>query len=357
MKKILGVLFLVLLLSPGIYAQPVGNIDENLAAEFYRNGEYDKSAALYKKLLDGNPDNNYYYEHYLSSLLFLKDYETASKELKRLIKRKDNLIYKIDLGHIYHLQGDVKNATAVYDDIIKNLPAEPETIGNTASAFMRRDRGDYAILTYERGRVLLNDKTAFTLELATLYGEKGLYEKMFEEYLALMNDDPYMFEGVRDRLQDFVVNDAAYDIFRKMLLKKIQLNPADPSYAYMLAWLFIQRKDFHAAFVQIKALDKRLNEGGRGLVELANTVAGNGDYELADLVYTSVIDLGENAPYYVHARRGQLDLRYIKITQSPTYAAADVEQLIADYNAFINTYGMMHAETGPIILRLAEIQA
>src|SRR3954463_15755308 len=107
MKRILVLAIFLLGLLHTAFAQ--GNLDESLAAEYYQKGEYDKAATLYKRLLDGNSESALYYDSYLNCLLKLKDYETAEKELKKLIKKNQNpLLYQVDLGYVYGLEGNDK---------------------------------------------------------------------------------------------------------------------------------------------------------------------------------------------------------------------------------------------------------
>jgi tetratricopeptide (TPR) repeat protein len=60
--------------------------------------------------------------------------------------------------------------------------------------------------------------------------------------------------------------------------------------------------------------------------------------------------------YYIPARRGLLDLKYVKITRSGNYTDADVQSLVAAYQEFINNYGMSRSESGDVVLRLAEVK-
>ncbi|MGZ5283662.1 MAG: tetratricopeptide repeat protein [Bacteroidia bacterium] len=334
------------------------NIDEALAAQYYQSGEFDKAAALYKKLLDKNPSSAFYYDSYLNSLIGLKDFATAEKELKKMIKKSPKpLSLQVDLGYVYTLAGDDKKSHKQFDEIIENIKPNEESIRQTATAFARRQQQEYIIKTYETGRKLLKDDMAFTYELAGLYRDAGDYQKMFDEYMHVLDANPYEFETVKDYMQEVVMLDAPYEIFKKTLLRKVQAQPDNIAYTEMLNWLFVQRRDFTSAFIQSKAIDKRQKEGGRRLVELAKIVAAYQEYELAERVYQSVIDQGETAVYYVPAQRGLLDIKYIKVTQTGKYTKEDIDALIQSYTKFIANYGMIRQESGEVVLRLAEIKA
>ncbi len=336
------------------------NIEESLAAQYFQTGEYAKAAVLYKKLLDNSPENSLYYDSYLNCLLAQKDYKTAEKDLKKMVKRRDDenaLKYTIDLGYIYGLDSMEKDKATLYDKLISGMKTDPEVIQMTAAAFIHRDQNEYAIKTYEKGRKLLKDKNAFAMELGALYNQTKDYEHMFEEYIAVLDKNPFELEAIENDMQDAVNNDQAYDILRKMVLKRTQAQPENMAYTNLLVWLYIQRKDFYSAYIQEKAIDKRLHMGGQLLINLAPIVAQYRDFDLAQKIYQTVIDLGQEEPLYIVARQGLLDISYTKITQSASYTDSDVVSLINQYTRFLDTYGTMRRESGDIVLRLAEMEA
>lgn len=356
MKRIIILCICFLFLGSLSFAQ--GNLDEALAAEYYQKGEYDKAASLYKRLLESNPQSALYYDSYLNCLLQLKDYETAEKELRKLIKRSDNpLLIQVDLGYVYELHGEDKKAIAEYEGIIKEMTGSEEHVRAAAAAFRRREKWDYAIKAFEEGRKKLRDPNAFTYDLAHLYEATKSYGKMFDEYIRLVEGRPHEFETIKESLQEAVMQDEPYELFKKILLKKTQAEPDNLIYTDLLSWLFVQRKDFAAAFIQAKAMDKRQKEGGRRLVELARIVANYSQFELAERIFQSVIDQGPEAAYYIPAQRGLLDIKYARITQTGRYTPEDIASLTSAYQSFLNTYGLTRQESGEVVLRLAEIEA
>ena len=57
----------------------------------------------------------------------------------------------------------------------------------------------------------------------------------------------------------------------------------------MLVWLFMQQDEFGAAFIYSKALDKRLNENGHRMYELATIAHENQVYKTAIDAYEYLI--------------------------------------------------------------------
>ena len=87
-KGILLFLLTAFLLLPGVtFAQtPEPTTDEQLAAQYYQAGEYDKAVIYYQKLYDKTPIS-IYYEYYLNCLILTKDYKKAEKTVKKQSSR------------------------------------------------------------------------------------------------------------------------------------------------------------------------------------------------------------------------------------------------------------------------------
>lgn len=105
-KKILCIfIFLISILNVTI-AQTT--TDEQLAAQYFQNGEFEKAADLYEELLDKNP-NPFYYNNLIQSLISAKDYKKAEKVVKKRIRQNPNDIrLNVDLGFVYATSGDAK---------------------------------------------------------------------------------------------------------------------------------------------------------------------------------------------------------------------------------------------------------
>ena len=344
---------------PAAFAQqPVGNFDEALAAQYFQQGDWDKAALLYKKLLDASPSNNYYYDNWSTSLINLKRYDELAKEIKKLQRKRPNAInLAIDLGYALNEAGKADEAKKEWDNVVNALGPNEVLLDGAAAAFIRRGQPGYAIAAYRRGAAALGDPTAYSAEIIGIYAEAGNNSAMVEEFLAAVDNSPFASEGLRDLMQDAVQKDEVYDLLRKGLLRRIQQRPDQDQYSELLSWLFMQRKDFASAYAQMKALDKRRKEGGKQLVYLARVVSDAGDYALAETILNDVILLGNAAPYYYEANRQLLDLRYAKVTQSGKYTQADVDLLASEYEAYLAKNSLGNTASSDVALKLADIYA
>ena len=332
--------------------------DRQLADQYLNNAEYEKAAVLYDKLMDRDPFGTY--SQYLRCLLAMKDYEEAEKLVKKIIKRNPEYpSYMVDLGYVYHLQESDEKAKQQYDKALKSMKADQGSIISLANAFLIRQEMDYALQVYSEGKRMMKGMYSFYFETAEVYYQRGDFDHMTEEYLDAVGENPLLQQNVLNILQARVGYDPANtrnDLLRTSLLRRIQRYPDKSEYSEMLIWLFIQQKDFDSAFLQAKALDKRMNEDGSRILNIAAMAVSNTNYDAALKCYKYIVDKGPTTPNYIQARMEFLNTLNKKVTESNTYTAEDLQLLERDYLATLNELGRK-AQTATLVRGLAHLNA
>src|SRR3546814_3489978 len=90
--------FMILYAAAG--AQPAG--DAALADQFFRQGDYEKAAGLYKKLY-ARGDQQQYYSRLVNTLINLKDFSTAEQIILEQTNASPNEYrFRPDLGNLYN---------------------------------------------------------------------------------------------------------------------------------------------------------------------------------------------------------------------------------------------------------------
>lgn len=336
------ILFTFLGFCTGHFSFGQNDTDEELAAQYFQNKEFDKAVVLYESLYNKKQDY-LYYSSYLGCLIELKDFKTAEKIIRKQMKKNTSVPqYGVDLGYLFLTEGDNDKAKEQFDLMIKNAQKEKQYVIDLANAFLLRRQTDYAVETYTKMRKAMSGYYPYNLELADIYSLQGDYEKMMEEYVALIeyNSTEYLSK-IQDLLQDILADDTdgkQGTALRKVLLKRIKDFPEETFYSEMLLWYSTQMKDFETALVQAKALDKRNKEDGKRIVTLARTAASNGNYDVAISAYQYIIDKGSENYYFLNSKIEILDTKYLKITTS-TYTASDIEILESDYKSALEELG------------------
>ena len=357
MKFLSSILIVFFLAVSLMFAQPT--TDEQLAAQYFQNKEFDKAVVYYEKLFNKKAIP-LYYNYYLSCLLDLKDYGKAEKVVKKQIRLNDYALnYVVDLGKVYQRSGDDDKAKEQFEKAIKSLSSDQQQIFDVANGFIALKEFDYAIRTYEKGRKLLHEFYPFNFEIGDVYGMKGETAMMVGEYLdALELGDSYL-QQVQNALQPSFSDDADLqknEIIRNELLKRIQKNSDKTIYYDLLIWMYTQQKDFESAFVQTKALDKRLKEEGMRVMNLARLAESNEAYDVAVKSYEYIISIGKEGRYYDYARMELLNVMYKKIVSRGDYKKEELAALEKNYITTLYEIGR-DATKASMVQNLAHLQA
>ncbi len=331
--------------------------DINLANQYFINGEYEKSASLFGQILESNASNEFALNRYVESMLNLEQFEECEKVLKKQIKKNPNSgnLY-VQYGAILERQGKTTEAKAQYEKAIQTISPDFNSINRLASQFSNTSKYELAIRTYERGAELLKDKNVFAFNLGELYRRKGEPAKMIEQYLnSLESNSINSVQTITIYLSRYL-EPSDFEELQSQLYTRIQ-NDEKPEYIEVLAWSFIQRKDFKNALRQLKALDARLNESGQRIYQMAIDASEAKDYDSAIAAYDYIIqEKGQQNPYFFPSKQGAMLNRRNKIVQGLSYTTADLTALEQDYRSFIDQYGM-NRQTASLVLELAELEA
>jgi len=338
-------------------AQP--GTDEQLAAQYFQQGDFAKAVLYYERLYRQQP-TDYYYEQLLKSHLGANDTDSAQKLVKERMRRNgDDPRYPIDLGRVLELGGDAERAQKEYDRALKMLRGDQAGVRSVANAFIGYNKLDLALQAYERGQRLPQEGMSHHFEIANLHGMKGDTPRMVSAYMDLLTANEAYVQAVQNALSrhlDFDQADARTEVLRTELLRRIQRDPSRTIFQELLIWMLVQQKDLEAAFVQSKALDKRLDEGGARLMDLARIALANKEHGIAFRCYDYVIALGRNDANYFTARTGAVSARYAQLTEQPEPAAEALEDLDRRMASTIEEMGL-NKGTLPLLRERAHLKA
>lgn len=348
-------LLLFITLAQIIHAQET---DMELAEYYYNQGMFEQAKLYYEKIYKTNKTAKVF-NNYLNSLIELREFEEAEKMAKKKIKEdgKDGVGY-VKLGDLYKRFNKTEEAKEQFAEAIKRVEPTRSNIQRLANEFSMINEYEFALQTYEKGRLQSKDGYNFTYEVANMKGNLGDHPGMTEAFLDLIAEEPHYLQTVQNsfnRLLNLEENKENVDMLRTALLKRAQKSPEQTIYAEMLVWLFMQKKDFAGALIQAIALDKRLNESGNRVINLAQLAMNNGDYETAKKAYQYVIEKGPSTPYYILARIEKLQVMQAEVSKKPGADSIYV-QLEKDYQITLAELGKNN-ETAILMKELAHLQA
>lgn len=336
MKRLLYTI-LLLLLAQGAFSQ------EQLlgvARQYLMSGDYTRAAATYKQLLDYSPKDPELQRAYLQCLMGLKDYKNAEKMVKQLLKaNSSDAQLSFALVKIYHGTDEHKKAEKLTGKIIDRMNNLEEEIRATATMFDKEGYTNEAIACYEKGKSMRKENPyLFAEELAILYNKKGDQEKAVESLLDTYVSRPEKGEEIKATLSRIMNNPEKMKELQVRVEKRMQLQPNIEAYPDLMAWMYVQQKDYEKAFLVIQGIDRRLNEGGRRMIGFARVCFRELEYAAAIKAYTAVAELGKDEPFYLIARSEKLTCMKEQIQRNPAYTKAEVQALAAEYASFLDAF-------------------
>lgn len=333
--------------------------DEQLAAQYFQNKEYEKAAYHYEKLFDKNPIDRYY-QNLITCWIETENFSKAEKLVKKQQKRNPYaLSYTVDLGYVYKREGKKDDAKKVWDKAVNDLSPNQNMIFELANAFNNRKEPDYALNTYLKGRKILNGLYTFHFEIADIFAQKGDYTSMINEYLDVLLINEAYIQQVQNallRIYQSAPEDKKNETLKTELLRRIQKYPDKKIFAEMLIWIMMQELDFNEALTQSIALDKRLKEDGARVFSLAHMAAGNKQFEASAKGYRYIIDKGKDNYYYSSAKIELLHVNFKKITEQAKYTKEELSQLEKNYVTTLNELGKS-GNTASLMRDLAHLYA
>lgn len=330
--------------------------DPNLANQYFNDGEYEKAATLYGQLVDKDERNDYFFNRYVECLMNLEQYDQCEKAIKKQLKKSpENVNLYVTYGNLYERQNKMEESKAQFEKAIAKMAPDYSAVQSLASLFIKYSKFDFAAQSYERGAQMLKDPNRFAFNLGELYRRKGESIKMIEQYLNALSADARHQNTIETLLARYLAP-SEFTELQTQLYSRIQTDE-NPNYVELLAWSFIQRKDYKSALRQVKALDKRLDENGQRVFDLAEDAAESKDYETAVAAYDYIVsDKGKDSPYFFDSKREAMECRRKKITEGYNYTPQDLQTLEAEYEKFLADYGK-GKQTAAIMLNLADLEA
>ncbi len=259
-------------------------------------------------------------------------------------------------GNLFERQLQDDKAKEQYDKAIKKMTGDQFVITRLANAFRNLTKYDYAIATYEKGGTLLKDKFIFSNNLGDLYRRKGDATKMIDNYLNSLVTTPTRLNSLQTIFQRYL-SEEEFEELQAQLYSRIEDTPEEIQYTELLAWVFIQRKDYRNAIRQVKALDRRLDETGIRVFRIGEIAEKDKDYDAAIIAYEYIIEeKGLASGIYINSKKSYLTCKRKKIVEGFNYTEADLKDLESEYETFLNEFGR-NKTTGTIIAELADLEA
>src|SRR5690606_27847211 len=120
-----------------------------------------------------------------------------------------------------------------------------------------------------------------------------------QEIINMIEFQPDYLPTAKSSLSRVYENNQDYQTLKSILLRKIQKNANSIPLSDLLAWTYVELKEYNFALIQTISIDKRLNGDGNSIFMLASVFKNNYEYEYAQKALEYVISKGKNNPFYI----------------------------------------------------------
>ncbi|WP_190277292.1 tetratricopeptide repeat protein [Taibaiella lutea] len=328
-----------------------------LARQFMQGKEYEKAIPILKELYDYAPFDKDAYNEYLDALLLATRYDDAEALVLYMSKiRREDPTVLIDLGNVYALAGKKKKAAEQFDLALEKVSGDDFNTLKIADAFAHLGNNEYAIKTYKRARVLMQNQYLFGTQLALLYGKEGNTEDASNAMMDVLTTQPNELDNIKSSLLQLIDgDDKKLAIVHKQILKRISGDPSNPYWNELLTWMYIQKGDYEGAYKQITAIDKNLGESGERVLRFGDNIAAEGQYIIALKAYQYIIDKGPEQQMYELARLGKIKTLVAQLEMKKPVDPLLLKEVLREFHDCFTAYPQYF--TSPLVRIYAKVQA
>jgi tetratricopeptide (TPR) repeat protein len=285
-KKILT----IILFAFALFAQQ-SPMDQNqfmLAESYEQRGDFAKAVEIIETLNKKDPTNIQYFNKLNSLYLQLKKYDESAALINSRISitPQDISLYGL-LGSTYYTAGDRTKAYQVWDDAAEKFKTNPMTLRIISNYAIEKRDFEKAIEYLNRGKEIFKDPFLYSYDLGELYQIIMRYREAAGEYCDLIKANPSQYQQIESKILSYSNKPNALDETIEVVDK---YKSDDVSFSYLLARLYIEKKNYDSAFDLYKEIDKKQNTRGADLFSFGEFVYRDGEYKTASEVFKFLID-------------------------------------------------------------------
>jgi len=347
-KKIIPILFI----AASLLAQQ-NSLDQNqfmLAQSYEHQGNYSKALEIVEALNKKDPNNIQYFNKLNALYLLLKNYDESVSLINARIKLtpQDLSLFGM-LGSTYYTAGDRTKAYTIWDDAINDNQGNQMACRIMANYAIDKRDFDKAIELLNRGKESAKEPGLYSFELGELYSITMRYKEAAEEYCSLIKSNPTQYSQIENKILSYSSKPNALDETIEVVgnYKSDKIN-----FKYLLARLYIEKKNYDLAFDLYKEIDENQKYNGDELYNFAEFVFHDGEYEVAEEAFKFLIDKYPDQPSISAVKLGyaktkeSLFIKKYDDTNSnwksyyiPARAAdEEIEPVIKAYEEIVNVY-------------------
>jgi len=322
------------------YAQTAPNTiqqRQKLAYEYEQLGDLESALRIFQELYQTNPNDFIAFEGVKRVLVAQNRLDDAIVLLENRLKFRYDLHIHSDLGALYYLNNNQKQASRIWDELLEKNQGNASAYQYVARAMLQSRQSDTAIQILLQGRKQFRDENLFSNEIANIYAAQNDYKNATIEFLKTYRANPNQLTLIKLSLSRFVSEDteSAPTIIR-LLNQEIGQNPGAFPLRELLVDIYLTSGNYENAFAEIVLLDENpkrradKKQDGKELFEFGNNVINDGQFLFAEKAFNLLI---QKYPASVYAEQALFGLaRSYQLQDNHSQALQAYEQLIQRNN-------------------------
>ena len=317
-----------------------GQNSSALANEYYSIGNYDKAYEMYKEISNYKEHIPIIHDNYIALLYKKAKPQNIEKYIKRVIRTYPlKLRYQVDLIKFYNQTSNLQQKRKVFKQLYKKIYSSEYQLNYLAKIFTQRKLYGFSIKLLKQARHINGQPSSYAFDLASVYYNMGDQRSMVQEYLNYASTHTNSIKYIQNIFQDIFPEEEGLVLLEDILIENIQVSPNNDFLMEFLIWLELQRKDFNAAFLQARALDKRINQHGFKSFEVARLAQQNKAWTEAIQIYSYLVKEYPQSSLYSRVRRLLLESKESMLKDVHPIGDNKVLSLIMEYQQLYDDLG------------------
>ncbi|RCK73316.1 MAG: hypothetical protein IGBAC_0162 [Ignavibacteriae bacterium] len=288
MKKII---FTILFASVLVFPQQ-RNLENKfrIAQNYEAIGDWESAVKIYEEIYAADSTNFLYFDALLRGYDQLKKYDAAIRIIKSRLQKQPNDINLLSkLGKMFARSGEIKEAENVWQSIIDANLNNLSVYSIVANAMIESRFFENALRVYQQGRKISKVESAFAAEMGYLHSLLMNYIDATREYLILLKQSAEQLNFIQSRISMYTSKSEGLKSAIFVTESALQKEPKNISLNRLIAWLYMEGKDYEKAFSIYKIIDELTKAGGKEIFTFAEKAKRERAYSTASKAFQEII--------------------------------------------------------------------
>jgi tetratricopeptide (TPR) repeat protein len=262
-----------------------------LALSFERSGEYERAARLYEELHNRDSLNFVFFDGLHRMYVQLKEYGKAITLVQaRLGRQPRDLTLLATLGEDYLKAGNEAEAREVWERALATDEKNPNVYRYISNSLFQNRLFSEGVDVLLRGRRKVGNPNLFATDLGFAYTILGRYGDATKEYVRTLRENPTALNSVETKIALYTAKPDGLTLAIGAVQEEVRVDEENVTLQRLLAWLYLEGKQFEAAFSVYQLIDQLSSSGGQELLAFAGRAFKERAYEASAQAYKEVIE-------------------------------------------------------------------